>query len=146
MDQLAPGWRRKPQLKSMKKLLSFLTAAVLLVPVYAGEFPDITVKELKTLIEEKKAFVIDVNGTESWKKGHIPTAVDFAAKKKDFAKALPQDKKALIVAYCGGPKCMAYQAAANEAKKLGYTNIKHLSAGISGWTQAGEKTETGKTN
>jgi rhodanese-related sulfurtransferase len=36
---------------------------------------------------------------------------------------------------------MAYQAAAKAAKKLGYTNIKHLSAGISGWKEAGEKTE-----
>jgi rhodanese-related sulfurtransferase len=130
----------------MKKLLSFLTAALLVLPLYAGEFPDITIKELKTAIEQKKVTVIDANGTETWKKGHIPTAIDFASAKKEFAKALPQDKKALVVAYCGGPKCMAYQAAANEAKKLGYTNIKHLSAGISGWTEAGEKTETGKLN
>ena len=41
----------------------------------------------------------------------------------------------------GGPSCSAYQAAANAAEKLGYKNIKHMSAGISGWLQAGEKTE-----
>ena len=28
-----------------------------------------------------------------------------------------------------------------RAEKLGYKNIKHLSAGISGWVAAGEKTE-----
>jgi len=50
----------------------------------------------------------------------------------------------LIVAYCGNPKCMAYQGAAKAAKKLGYTNIKHLSAGIAGWKSAGEPTEAGK--
>lgn len=38
---------------------------------------------------------------------------------------------------------MAYQTAARAAKDLGYTNVKHLSAGISGWRQAGEKTESG---
>ena len=32
-------------------------------------------------------------------------------------------------------------AAATAAEALGYKNIKHLSAGISGWLQAGEKTE-----
>jgi rhodanese-related sulfurtransferase len=57
---------------------------------------------------------------------------------------LPSDKGALVVAYCGSPACSAYKAAANKAKELGYTNVKHLSAGISGWKKAGEKTEAGK--
>jgi len=47
----------------------------------------------------------------------------------------------LVVAYCGGPSCNAYTRAANAASKLGYTNVKHLSAGISGWLQAKELTE-----
>ena len=37
-----------------------------------------------------------------------------------------------------------HAAAANAAKSLGYTNVKHLVAGISGWKKAGEKTETGE--
>jgi rhodanese-related sulfurtransferase len=49
----------------------------------------------------------------------------------------------LVVAYCAGPACNAYQAAAKAAKELGYSNVKHLSAGIAGWTTAGEKTEKG---
>jgi len=36
------------------------------------------------------------------------------------------------------------QAAARAAEKLGYTNIRHLTAGISGWKEAGEKTEPAK--
>ena len=56
---------------------------------------------------------------------------------------LPKDKSALIVAYCGNPQCPAYRAAAEAAKKLGYKNIKHLTAGIAGWKAAGEKTEKG---
>jgi rhodanese-related sulfurtransferase len=36
---------------------------------------------------------------------------------------------------------MAYKSAATKAEELGYTNVKHLSAGISGWKEAGEKTE-----
>lgn len=55
--------------------------------------------------------------------------------------AMPKDKHALIVAYCGGPQCQAYQSAAKAAQKLGYTNVKHLTAGISGWHDAGEKME-----
>ena len=82
-----------------------------------------------------------MNGSDSYQAGHIPTAIDFAAKKKELASALPSDKGALVVAYCGGPTCGAYAAAAKKATELGYTNVKHLSAGISGWKEAGEKLE-----
>jgi len=61
-----------------------------------------------------------------------------------LAKVLPKDKKTLIVAYCGNPKCKAYQAAAKAAEKLGYKNIKHFSPGIAGWKEAGEPTEAAK--
>ncbi|MFZ2643029.1 MAG: rhodanese-like domain-containing protein, partial [Verrucomicrobiia bacterium] len=76
--------------------------------------------------------------------GHIPGAINFSSTKGKLAKLLPKDKSALVVAYCGGPSCGAYAAAASAAKSLGYTNVKHLSAGISGWMKAGEKTEKGK--
>lgn len=127
----------------MKKLLGLFTAALFAVSVIAGEYPDISIKELKKAINEKKVTVIDVNGTESWQKSRIPSAIDFESNEEKLAKVLPQDKSALIVAYCGGPKCMAYKQAAKAAEKLGYKNVKHLSAGISGWKEAGEKTEKG---
>ncbi len=125
----------------MKKILALLVTSFIAVAAFAGEFPDISITELKAAIEKKNVVVIDVNGSESFQKGHIPGALEFGATQKKFGKVLPVDKKALVVAYCGGPKCNAYTAAANAAKKLGYTNVKHLSAGISGWMQAGEKTE-----
>ena len=125
----------------MKKLLSFLTAALVTTVVIAGEFADISVSEVKALAESKKAVIIDVNGSESYAKGHIPGAIDYAAVQTKLADALPKDKSTLIVAYCGGPKCKAYQSAATAAQKLGYKNVKHMSAGISGWKEAGQKIE-----
>ena len=103
--------------------------------------PDISIPELKKAIAAKKVTVIDVNGSDTYKEGHIPTAIDFEANKDKLAEVLPKDKDALIVAYCGGPQCGAYKSAAKAAVALGYTNVKHLSAGISGWKDAGEKTE-----
>jgi rhodanese-related sulfurtransferase len=116
---------------------------VITVSVFAGEFPDVSVAQVKKLAESKKAVIIDVNGSESYAQGHVPGALDFAAIKDNFAGALPKDKNTPIVAYCGGPKCKAYQAAATAAEKLGYKNIKHMSAGISGWKEAGQKMEKG---
>jgi rhodanese-related sulfurtransferase len=125
----------------MKSILTLIAALFCTANVFAGEFPDISVAEVKAAIEAKKATIIDVNGAGSYKAGHVPTAVSFAAVKADLAKALPADKGALVIAYCGGPSCGAYAAAAKAAKELGYTNVKHMSAGISGWKSAGEKTE-----
>mgnify|MGYP001373356417 CR=1 FL=1 len=127
----------------MKKLLAIAACAfVALSSVsFGGEYPDISIDELKKAITEKKVTVIDVNGSASYSKGHIPGAIDFRANKEKLATLLPSDKGALVVAYCGGPTCSAYAAAAKAAEELGYTNVKHLSAGISGWLQAKEPTE-----
>ena len=125
----------------MKKLLTLLATVLVAASVFAGEFPDISVTEVKALAESKKAVIIDVNGSESYAKGHVPGALDYASIEGKLAQSLPKDKNALIVAYCGGPKCKAYQAAANAAAKLGYKNVKHMSAGISGWKEAGQKLE-----
>ena len=127
---------------TMKKLIALLAAAFIAAPVLAdSEFQDISIAELKKEIAAKTVTVIDVNGSGSYAKGHVPTAIDYASVSTDLASKLPADKGALIVAYCGGPSCSAYKKAANAAKELGYTNVKHLSAGISGWLQAGETTE-----
>lgn len=129
----------------MKKIIAFIAAGIMgLTAATAGEYPDVSVKEVKEAIKEKKATIIDVNGSDSYAKGHIPGAIDYAANKAELVKALPKEKDALIIAYCGGPSCGAYAAAAKAAKDLGYTNVKHMSAGISGWMEAGEKTEAAK--
>jgi rhodanese-related sulfurtransferase len=128
----------------MKKLLSFAIALVFAASVYAAEFPTITIGDLKTsMASPQKIVLLDANGTDSWQAGHIPGAIDFAANQERLARLLPADKNVLIVAYCGNPSCPAYRAAATAAQKLGYKNIKHLTAGIMGWKDAGEKTEKG---
>ncbi len=129
-------------MSAMKKLLPMFALGLLATAIcYAGEVKDITIPELKAAIANKSVVLLDANGTESWKDGHIPGAIDFHGNKANLAALLPADKSSLIVAYCGGPGCGAYKAAVHAAVKLGYTNVQHLSAGISGWTRAGEPTE-----
>ena len=120
----------------MKKLIPFLLT-LMASSLFAGEYPDISVKELQSAIKKGKVAVIDVNGQKSFSRGHIPTAIDFSSQGKSLSKLLPSDKNTLIVSYCGGPGCRAYKRGADAAAKLGYKNIKHLSAGISGWKKAG---------
>jgi rhodanese-related sulfurtransferase len=125
----------------MKKFLILLAVVFGAVALHAGEYPDISINELKSAIAEKKVTILDANGSESYKEGHVPGAIDYRADEAAALKQLPKDKGALVVAYCFNVNCPAYAAAADAAKKLGYTNIKHLSAGISGWKEAGAPIE-----
>ena len=127
----------------MKKLIALAVSLVFAASVYAAEFPDISIGDLKSAMSSQKVILLDANGTDSWQSGHIPGAIDFSAKQDKLSSVLPKDKDVLVVAYCGNPQCPAYHAAAVAAKKLGYKNVKHLVAGIQGWKTAGEKTEKG---
>jgi rhodanese-related sulfurtransferase len=128
----------------MKKIIALLAAAFVAASVYAGEFADISIQDVKAAADTKSAVIIDVNGPDSYKAGHVPGALNWTEVKSDLAAKLPADKNALIIAYCGNPKCGAYAQAANAAKKLGYTNVKHMSAGIAGWKEAKMPTEAAK--
>lgn len=126
----------------MKKMLALVCALVLgTVALAEDKFPDISHDELKAAIAKKSVTLLDVNGTSTYAKGHIPGAIDFTAAKADIAGKLPKDKAALIVAYCANENCPAYAQGAKAAKDLGYTNVKHYAKGIMGWKDSGEKTE-----
>jgi rhodanese-related sulfurtransferase len=128
----------------MKKIIALMATALCAASVYAGEFADISPKDVLADANAKSAVIIDANSPDSYKAGHVPGALSFAAIKSDLAASLPADKNTLIIAYCGNPKCGAYLQAAKAAQKLGYTNIKHMSAGIAGWNEAKLPTEPGK--
>jgi rhodanese-related sulfurtransferase len=106
-----------------------------------GAFGDINQADLAKALAAKAVTLIDVNGSESFATGRIPGAIDFESAGKMLVSKLPADKSALIVAYCGGPQCPAWQSAAKAVAALGYTNVKHYSGGISGWKEAGGKLE-----
>lgn len=100
--------------------------------------PEVSLDELKKLVETKSALLVDANGTSTYKSGHIPGAIDFEKNEADLAKVLPKDKKSLIVAYCGGPLCVAWQNAAKKITAMGYTNVKHFKGGLKTWKDSGQ--------
>jgi rhodanese-related sulfurtransferase len=128
----------------MKKLIALMATALFASSVYAGEFADISPTDVLSDANAKSAVIIDANSPASYKAGHVPGALSYAAIKGDLAASLPADKNALIIAYCGNPHCGAYLQAAKAAQKLGYTNIKHMSAGIDGWNEAKLPTQPGE--
>jgi rhodanese-related sulfurtransferase len=127
----------------MKTVLAALVCLSLAVFASAAspQVVDISKNELDSAIASKSAVILDVNGSDSYREGHIPGAIDYLAHKQDIAKLLPADKGALIVAYCGDIHCTAYRQAAYAALDLGYTNVRHFAPGIKGWREFGERTE-----
>ena len=82
--------------------------------------------------------IFDVNSPQSWMSAHVPGAVRFNGEAD-----LPADKSAALVFYCSNPLCRKAPNAAKRAKTLGYTDVRVMSAGISGWISAGLPTEAG---
>ena len=128
----------------MKKLFALAAATLLTASVYAGEFANVSIQDVQAAAKAKSAVIIDANSPASYKAGHVPGALSWAQIKSDLAASLPADKSTEIIAYCGNPKCGAYLQAAKAVQKLGYTNIKHMSAGIAGWNDAKMPTESAK--
>ncbi len=104
--------------------------------------PSISPKELDRMVREGGAAVMDVNSPERWREGHVPGARNLDPELFGTAD-LPADRSALLVFYCSNPLCRKAPSAALRARKLGYDNVRVMSAGIKGWRGAGLAVEAG---
>jgi len=115
-----------------------------------GDYKLISLNELKAKLDAKEdMLVVDTMPYEaSYKKQHIPTAVQFefpipemnamdAGTEQQYRDLLGPDKDKMIVAYCGFVKCGRSHNGAMWAVKLGYTNVYRCLGGIRGWKEAG---------
>lgn len=98
--------------------------------------------ELHRLLQEGRAVAIDVNSPQSWVQARVPGAVNLDPAAYG-AGDLPAEKGALLVFYCSNPWCRKAPNAARRAGSLGHTNVRVMSAGISGWLGAKLPVEAG---
>lgn len=89
-------------------------------------------------------YLFDNNSAERYANGHVPGAVR-VAKDAVTAAVLPADKAAMLVFYCGSPRCTACHDAARAALALGYTNVWIMPDGIKGWEALGLPVEKSAT-
>ncbi len=98
--------------------------------------------QVKELIADKRATIIDVNSLQSWRRAHVPTATHLDP--ESFSDSdLPTEKASDVIFYCSNPMCRKAPKAARRAEKMGYSNVKVMSAGISGWISSGLPVEQG---
>ncbi len=130
-------------------------AVKLVREVADGGYGLITTNELQEAIKAGESMVIvdTMPYEDSYRKAHIPTAVQFLfpipemkewdSKETDgksleeYEKLLGPDKDKKIVVYCGFVKCTRSHNGAIWAKKLGYANVYRHPGGIYAWRGAG---------
>jgi rhodanese-related sulfurtransferase len=104
------------------------------VQVAGGVYKDVTASELKTMLESKDFFFVNV---------HIPFEGDISGTDdsipyneiEENLDRLPQDKDAKIFLYCRSDRMS--RIAAETLIKNGYTNVWNLDGGMVAWEEAG---------
>jgi len=99
----------------------------------------ISPQDLLALVQGSRVTTFDVNSPQSWARAHVPGALNLDAGFKESE--LPPDKNSAVVFYCSSFLCTKAPNAALRAKRMGYTNVHVMSAGISGWLAAGLPTQ-----
>src|SRR4051812_5641916 len=96
---------------------------------------ELTVDDVKAKLDRGERFhLVDVREESEWAKGHLPRAQHLGKGiiERDVETKIP-DPSAEIILYCGGGFRSAL--AADNLRKMGYTNVLSMDGGWRGWTE-----------
>lgn len=105
--------------------------------------PTISPRDLHRRMQTEPLVPIDVNMRLSWLSARVPGARHLDPATFE-ANDLPPDREAALVFYCSNPLCRKAPNAARRALRMGYRNVRVMSAGISGWQRAALPVESGE--
>lgn len=135
--------RNRSILKELIIMVFTLALIAGVVPVWAAEVEHASPQEVKKMIESKKAdfLIVDAQPKGVYDAGHVKGAVSFPwnANLKSPGK-LPKDKLLIIYCDCAHEED-AISVATQLMEKWGYTKVKTLEGGWSGWLKLGYPTE-----
>lgn len=77
--------------------------------------------DLKSLVFEEKALILDVRSPQEFKGGHIKSAVNIPLQSVSNSKSLPDDKNRPIITCCASGRRSGI--AKSQLKSKGYTNV-----------------------
>ena len=99
----------------------------------------ITTDELAGRIEEGSVVVVDALAPMVYAHSHLPGAINLpvrAIEPETISRRLP-DRDAEVVVYCTSPECQDSVQTAARLIELGYTNVRHYTAGKNEWRDRG---------
>ena len=96
---------------------------------------EVSPPEVQALLRDGTAQVFDVREESEWAAGHATGATHLGKGiiERDIERQVP-DAHAPIVLYCGGGFRSAL--AADALQRMGYTNVRSMTGGWRGWTEA----------
>lgn len=100
--------------------------------------------EVKAKLDRRESFyLVDVREESEWAKGRLPNSIYIGKGviERDIEEKI-SDTKSEIILYCGGGFRSAL--AADNLRKMGYTNVISMDGGYSGWVKAGYPIEAEK--
>jgi rhodanese-related sulfurtransferase len=104
---------------------------------------EVTVDDVKARLDRGEKFhLIDVREESEWARDHLPGAVHLGkgVLERDVEQRIP-DTAAPLVLYCGGGFRSAL--AADNLRKMGYTNVVSMDGGIRDWRAKGYPLQKG---
>jgi rhodanese-related sulfurtransferase len=101
-----------------------------------GNICEVSVSEVKAILDNGEYLFLDCREPKEYKMGHIPGAINIPRGLLEFkvGKQVP-DKNTKIIMYCkkGGRGCLATCTMC----RMGYKNVKNMAGGWLAWEKAG---------
>ncbi len=105
---------------------------------------EVSTEELKQILRDKSAVVLDTRPYLEWSISHIPGALNVAPKPgvpialytsdvKEVGRLVSEDKSRPLVVCCNGPYCGKSKRVALELLKAGYTDVRRYQLGTPVW-------------
>lgn len=109
---------------------------------------EVSTAELRQILAERTAVVLDARPHREFAIGHIPGALNVAAKPgvpistyvsdvAEIGRLVGDDRNARMVLYCNGPYCGKSRRLADELLAAGYRNVRRYQLGIPVWRALG---------
>jgi rhodanese-related sulfurtransferase len=106
--------------------------------------PEVSTDELRKILSERSATVLDARPMMEYAMSHIPGAVNVSEKPgvpisryvsdvAEVGRFVGNNKSAPIVLYCNGPFCGKSKRLSEELLAAGYTNVRRYQLGIPVW-------------
>jgi rhodanese-related sulfurtransferase len=107
--------------------------------------PEVSTEELRRILADGSAIVVDSRSHAQFVAGHIPGARNLDAPRSGTIAAAERlvsgDKSKPLVLYCNGPFCQASREISEQLVGAGFTNARRYQLGIPVWRALGGVTE-----
>src|SRR3954465_9706807 len=98
-------------------------------------------KDLKTLVAQGRAQLVEVLPASAYKKEHLPQAVNIPLQTLNAETTKSLRKDVAVIVYCQDYQCDLSARAAWRLESMGFQEVYRYTAGKADWVAAGYETE-----